>query len=69
MTESLFSSLKNEFYHHCSFATRQDARRATARYIEVLYHRWRPHANNEGQPPATAMANFPRENQPLPAVA
>jgi putative transposase len=69
VAESLFSSLKNEFYHHHSFATRQDARRATMRYIEVFYNRWRPHTNNEGLPPATAMANFKRENQPLPAAA
>ena len=69
MTESLFSSLKNEFYHHHSFATRQDARRATMRYIEVFYNRWRPHSNNNGLPPATAMANFTSENQLLPAAA
>ena len=28
---SVFSSLKNEFYHHLSFATCQDARRAATR--------------------------------------
>jgi hypothetical protein len=28
------------------------------RYIEVFYNRRRPHTNNEGLPPATAMANF-----------
>lgn len=69
MAESLFSSLKNEFYHHHSFATRQDARRATMRYIEVFYNRWRPHTNNEGLPPATAMANFAPKRQPLSAAA
>ena len=69
VAESLFSSLKNEFYHHHSFTTRQDARRATMRYIEVFYNRWRPHTNNEGLPPATAMANFTTRNQPLPAAA
>ena len=58
MAESAFSSLKNEFYHHYSFDTRQDARRATMRYIEVFYNRWRPHTHNDGLPPATARANF-----------
>ena len=69
VAESLFSTLKNEFYHHHSFATRQDARRATMRYIEVFYNRWRPHTNNEGLPPATAMANFTTRDQQLPAAA
>ena len=69
VAESAFSSLKNEFYHHHSFATRQDARRATMRYIEVFYNRWRPHTNNDGLPPATAMANFKTKNQPLPVAA
>ncbi|GAC1453583.1 MAG: hypothetical protein PVSMB10_11220 [Pseudarthrobacter sp.] len=69
VAENFFSHLKTEFYHHHSFTTRQDARRATMRYIEVFYNRWRPHTNNEGLPPATAMANFTRENQPLPAAA
>lgn len=69
MAESTFSSLKNEFYHHHNFTTRQDARRATMRYIEVFYNRWRPHTHNNGLPPATAMANFTTKNQPLPAAA
>jgi putative transposase len=69
VVESLFSSLKNEFYHHHNFVTRQDARRATVRYIEVFYNRWRPHTNNEGLPPATAIANFTTGNQQLPAAA
>ncbi|AIY03186.1 transposase [Arthrobacter sp. PAMC 25486] len=63
VAESAFSSLKNEFYHHYSFDTRQDARRATMRYIEAFYNRWRPHTHNNGLPPATAMANFNTPNQ------
>ena len=63
VAESVFSSLKNEFYHHYSFDTRQEARRATMRYIEVFYNRWRPHTHNDGLPPATAMANFTTQNQ------
>ncbi|MCB5281632.1 hypothetical protein BJQ89_01382 [Arthrobacter sp. ES1] len=69
VAESAFSSLKNEFYHHHSFATRQDARRATMRFIEVFYNRWRPHTNTDGLPPATAMANFKTKHQPLLAAA
>ncbi|MBT2594074.1 IS3 family transposase [Arthrobacter sp. ISL-72] len=69
VAESAFSSLKNEFYQHHSFATRQDARRATMRYIEVFYNRWRPHTNNDGLPPATAMAKFTTNQQPLHAAA
>lgn len=69
VAESLFSTLKNEFYHHHSFTTRQAARRAVMRYIEVFYNRWRPHTNNNGLPPATAMTNFKASQQPLPAAA
>jgi putative transposase len=69
VAESAFSSLKNEFYHHHSFTTRQDARRATMRYIEVFYNRWRPHSNNDGLPPATAMANLQAKKPQLTAAA
>lgn len=69
VAESVFSSLKNEFYHHYSFPTRQDARRATMRYIEVFYNRHRPHTHNDGLPPAAAMAKFMTQNQQLPAAA
>lgn len=69
VAESAFSSLKNEFYHHHSFTTREQARRGAMRYIEVFDNRWRPHSNNDGLPPATAMANFRTKTQPLPAAA
>ncbi len=69
VAESAFSSLKNEFYHHHSFTTRQEARRGVMKYIEVFYNRWRPHSNNDGLPPATAMAAFTPTAQPLPAAA
>ena len=39
------------------------------RYIEVFSNRWRPHSNNDGLPPATAMANFKTDNSRLPAAA
>lgn len=38
-------------------------------YIEVFYNRWRPHTNNNGLPPATAMANIKTSEQQLPAAA
>ena len=69
VAESAFSSLKNEFYHHHSFTTRQDARRGVMKYIEVFYNRWRPHSNNDGLPPATAMAAFKSSGSRLPAAA
>ncbi|MGN5734687.1 IS3 family transposase [Arthrobacter psychrochitiniphilus] len=69
VAESAFSSLKNEFYHHYSFDTRHDARRATMHYIEAFYNRWRPHTYNDGLPPATAMANFNTQNQQQLAAA
>lgn len=61
MAESLFSSLKNEFCHHHSFATRQEVRRVAMCYIELFYNR-RLHQ------PARAMANFTTKIQPLPAA-
>jgi hypothetical protein len=70
VAESAFSSLKNEFCHHHSLTTRQEARRGVMKYIEVFYDRWRPHSNNnDGLPPATAMAAFMPTAQPLPAAA
>ncbi|MDJ0315262.1 IS3 family transposase [Arthrobacter sp. H35-D1] len=69
VAESAFSSLKNEFYHHYSFDTRQAARQATMHYIEAFYNRWRPHSHNDGLPPATAMANFTTQNHQQRAAA
>ncbi len=69
VAESFFSSLKNEYYHHYSFSTRQKARRGVMRYIEVFYNRWRPHSHNKGLPPTTAMTNFKPNQQPLPTAA
>lgn len=69
VAESAFSSLKNAFYHHHSFTTRQDAGPATIRYVEVFYNRWRPHGNNGGLPPATAMANLRANKSQFTAAA
>jgi putative transposase len=65
VAESLFSSLKIEFYHHHSFTTRQSARRGVMRYIEGFYNTrrrrhsapgyWRPDEVHYGyQQPAVA---------------
>ena len=58
VAESLFSSLKNEFYHHHSFTTRQDARRATMRYIEVFYNRKRLHSTLGYRTPFQALTDY-----------
>jgi putative transposase len=42
--ESCWGSLKTELIHHCRFATREEARRAIAEYIEVFYNRIRKQA-------------------------
>jgi putative transposase len=42
--ESFFSSLKNELVHRTTFPTREHARKAIARYIEVFYNRKRLHS-------------------------
>ncbi|WP_255482246.1 hypothetical protein [Pseudarthrobacter sp. NBSH8] len=39
------------------------------RYIEVFYDRWRPHTNNDGLPPATAIAGFKTGSSRLPGAA
>jgi hypothetical protein len=47
VAESFFSSLKNELVHHCSFRTRDEARTAIFKYIEVFYKR-PPHTSIAG---------------------
>ena len=66
--ESFFSSLKNEFYHHYRFETRQAARTAVMRYIEVFYNRYRPHSSIGGLPPVVALKNW-RKKETLVALA
>jgi hypothetical protein len=39
------------------------------RYIEAFYNRWRPHTNNDGLPPATAMARFTTGSSRLATAA
>jgi putative transposase len=42
--ESFFGSLKNELVYRTTFPTREHARKAIARYIEVFYNRKRLHS-------------------------
>jgi transposase InsO family protein len=44
MAESFFAALKNELVHRTVFPTREHARRAVTRYIEVWYNRRRLHS-------------------------
>jgi putative transposase len=44
LAESFFGVLKNELVHRTVFPTREHARRAIARYIEVFYNRRRLHS-------------------------
>ncbi|MGV3104088.1 integrase core domain-containing protein [Rothia sp. 32237D007AR] len=43
MSESFWSTLKTEFYDWTSWATRKQARKAVAHWIEVVYNRRRRH--------------------------
>jgi transposase InsO family protein len=43
VTESFFSSLKNELVHHCVFPARNQARAAIFDYIKLYYNRKRLH--------------------------
>jgi putative transposase len=44
MAESFFGALKNELIHRTTFPSREHARKAIARYIEVFYNRRRLHS-------------------------
>ena len=60
VAESFFASLKNEMYHHASFATRDEAKAAVIDYIEADYNRMRPHSSIGYQIPAEVMEAFMR---------
>lgn len=51
MAESFWSTLKNEFYDRRKWATRNEARREVARWIEVFYNRRRRHSSIGYQSP------------------
>lgn len=63
VAESFFSHLKTEMYHHHDFPHHMAARTAVMEYIESWYNRRRPHANNQGLPPARALAAYQNQTQ------
>lgn len=58
VAESFFSTLKNQMYHHYSFATRTKAKNAVVGFIEGFYNRKRPHSSIDYQIPAEKMDSF-----------
>ncbi|WP_155802770.1 integrase core domain-containing protein, partial [Corynebacterium accolens] len=45
MAESFWSTLKTEFYDRRKWRTRDEARKAVARWIEIVYNRRRRHSS------------------------
>ena len=45
MAESFWSTLKTEFYDRKKWRTRNEARKAVARWIEIVYNRRRRHSS------------------------
>jgi len=60
MAESFFGALKNELVYRTAFPTREHARRAIARYIEVFYNRKRLHSGLGYKTPAEVHAEHLR---------
>jgi len=58
VAESFFGTFKNEFYHLCDFATREQARVASLGYVEGYYNRHRPHSTIDYQIPGEVMDSF-----------
>ncbi|MBT2394316.1 IS3 family transposase [Streptomyces sp. ISL-1] len=58
MAESFFGALKNELVHRTAFPTREHARRAVVRYIEVFYNRKRLHSGLGYKTPAEVHAEY-----------
>jgi transposase InsO family protein len=58
MAESFFGALKNELIYRTAFPTREHARRAVARYIEVFYNRKRLHSALDYKTPAEVQAEY-----------
>lgn len=51
MAESFWSTLKTEFYSRRTWASRDQARREVARWIEVFYNRQRRHSSIDNRSP------------------
>lgn len=58
MAESFFGALKNELVYRTTFPTREHARRAIVRYIEVFYNRKRLHSGLGYKTPAEVQAEY-----------
>lgn len=58
VAESFFGTLKTELTHHISFKTREDAKQAIFKYIEIFYNRKRIHSANDYLAPAEFEASM-----------
>lgn len=67
VAENFFSHLKTEMYHHYDFPNHLSARTAVMEYIESWYNRRRPHSNNQGLPPARALADYQNQSKQIAA--
>ena len=45
VAESFFKTIKTELTYHCSYATKEEAKRSIFEYIEVFYNRKRLHSS------------------------
>lgn len=63
VAESFFPHLKPQMHHHHDFTSRMMARTAIMAYIQSCYSRRRAHANNQGLPPARALAEYQSQTE------
>ena len=63
MAESFWSTLKTEFYNRRRFATRDEAKKALAWWIEVIYNRKRRHSALGVQNPVASENQINHHNQ------
>ena len=69
VAESWFSMLKNEMYYRHTFTTRQHARLAVVRYIEVFYNRRRLHSTLGYRTPVEVRTDYYTQNQATTTAA
>lgn len=67
VAECFFSHMKTEMFYQQHFDNHLSARTAVMEYIESWYNRRRPHAYNDGLPPAAALAAYHDRCQPAAA--
>lgn len=65
MAESFWSTLKTEFYDRRKWATRDEARREVARWIEVFYNRRRRHSSIGNQSPVDFENAYHQQEAPV----